>query len=105
MYTVSSNRNYSKVSPHGDIRVLLPSIPLLLIRFRLRYSPVADCYYLHWDNTVCPQLARIVGLENGVLSASNVSRVENKSEGKVSSGFTVFVVVCLMNKLITLKKT
>ena len=52
-------------------------------RFRLRYSSYDDCYYLHWDSAVCPPLARITGLTNGVHSFSGITRYVDDSTGQV----------------------
>ncbi|KAL5468866.1 hypothetical protein EMCRGX_G029990 [Ephydatia muelleri] len=49
-----------------------------LKRFRLRYSVTSDCYYLHWDNNVCPQLAKIEGLANGAMSTTGLTRYTNE---------------------------
>ena len=79
-------------SPHFFSPLLSLFSPLLdplLPRFRLRYCAVNDCYYLHWDNAVCPPLARIEGFMNGLHSASGVRRQFDEAEGKVS-----YVRVC-----------
>ena len=55
------------------------------IRFRLRYSVFDDCYYLHWDSAVCPPLAKITGLTNGVHFISGVTRYTDDSSGQVRS--------------------
>lgn len=74
------------------------SIPPFLIlsspRFRLRYCTVDDCYYLHWDNAVCPPLARIEGFMNGVHSASGVRRHLDEAEGKVGCVCGMCVRAC-----------
>ena len=84
----------SLLSPPSSISSLILSPPLypsllsplldpFLPRFRLRYCAVNDCYYLHWDNAVCPPLARIEGFMNGLHSASGVRRQFDEAEGKV----------------------
>ena len=55
------------------------------LRFRLRYSVIDDCYYLHWDSAVCPPLAKITGLTNGVHFISGVTRYSDDSSGQVRS--------------------
>lgn len=47
----------------------------------MRYSPVHDCYYLHWDNAVCHQLAHIQHLEEAVLTMSGLQRYQDDSDG------------------------
>ena len=49
-------------------------------RFRMRYSTFSDCYYLHWDNTVCPALCRIQGLENGASELTGLQLVRTAKE-------------------------
>eukprot|EP00731_Ephydatia_muelleri_P017122 Em0010g220a len=54
-----------------------------LKRFRLRYSTASDCYYLHWDQTVCPPLARITGLATGATNVTGLTRYTDQ-ESKMS---------------------
>lgn len=72
------------LSPPLSSSFFSPLLNPLLPRFRLRYCAVNDCYYLHWDNAVCPPLARIEGFMNGLHSASGVRRQFDEAEGKVS---------------------
>ncbi|KAL5468867.1 hypothetical protein EMCRGX_G029993 [Ephydatia muelleri] len=53
------------------------------VRFRLRYSTASDCYYLHWDQTVCPPLARITGLATGATNVTGLTRYTDQ-ESKMS---------------------
>ena len=50
----------------------------------MRYSTLSNCYYLHWDNTVCRQLARIDGLENGAQNIFGLQRIADRDERMVS---------------------
>ena len=59
-------------------------ISLYYCRFRMRYSTLSNCYYLHWDNTVCKQLARIDGLENGAQNIFGLQRIVDRDERMVS---------------------
>ena len=61
----------------------------------MRYSPVHDCYYLHWDNTVCHQLAHIQHLEEAVLTMSGLQRYQDDSDGLVRVCVCVCVYVCV----------
>lgn len=46
----------------------------------MRYSTISDCYYLHWDNTVCPALCRITGLENGSNGMNGLTLVKTNKD-------------------------
>ena len=64
---------------------LSPSLSLpLLHRFRMRYSVIDDCYYLHWDDAACAPLAKIEGLNNGTNSLNGVSRFCDESSDQVN---------------------
>ncbi|XP_019858902.1 PREDICTED: uncharacterized protein LOC109587114 isoform X2 [Amphimedon queenslandica] len=67
--------------------VFKPSLQdISLKRFRMRYSTISDCYYLHWDNTVCPALCRINGLENGSNEMDRLTLVKtNKDTAYITS--------------------
>lgn len=67
--------------------VFKPSLQdISLKRFRMRYSTISDCYYLHWDNTVCPALCRITGLENGSNGMNGLTLVKtNKDTAYITS--------------------
>ena len=62
---------------------------LLCCRFRLRYCSYYDCYYLHWDDNVCPPLARINGLKKGLYSSSGLTRYIDQENDEV------WVCVCV----------
>ena len=70
---------------HANNTHLFTHSYMYVIRFRLRYSVIDDCYYLHWDSAVCPPLAKITGLTNGVHFISGVTRYIDDSSGQVRS--------------------
>ncbi len=70
---------------------VLISVFLCSCRFRLRYCSYYDCYYLHWDDAVCPPLARINGVKNGLYSSSGVTRYIDQENDEVR----VYVCVCV----------
>jgi hypothetical protein len=67
--------------------VFKPSLQdITLKRFRMRYSLLSDCYYLHWDDAACAALAKIEGLTKGVNSMNGLSRYCDNSSGRMFIG-------------------
>ncbi|CAI8052856.1 hypothetical protein GBAR_LOCUS28922, partial [Geodia barretti] len=69
--------------------VFKPSLQdISLKRFRMRYSLLSDCYYLHWDDGVCAPLAKIDGLSHGANVFTGVSRLCDDTTGQLYVGKT-----------------
>ena len=77
------------------------SVLYVFLRFRLRYSTASDCYYLHWDQTVCPPLARITGLATGATNVTGLTRYTDQESKMVRPYHTV--VMCLATALLNLE--
>lgn len=53
----------------------ITSVLFFRFRFRMRYCPCTNGYYLHWDKKVGQHLTRVKGLENGVHNMYGIQRV------------------------------
>ena len=66
-----------------NINVRCLCLSSVFLRFRLRYSTANDCYYLHYDQSVCPPLARITGLAKGAMNVTGLTRYTDQESKMV----------------------
>ena len=49
----------------------------------MRYCTATDTYYMHGNESVCRQLAAVVGVEEGAWSIDGVKRLMDEAQSEV----------------------